>query len=367
MPIHPHLNVFISHASGEHPLATLLKESVERDFIGLIHVFVSEAAIAPGNSWLEEVVKGLREADIYVVLCSQLSVDRRWINIELGAGLSRGKRIIPICHTDLNTTQLQRPLADYQAVDASDIEGLQRLYQILAEEIGSSVPSASFDELAGKVKAFEERHRQDKAAMMESVDAASTTSSTDLKLPHPRVLCISSKQFEETVGKDLELIRSSFPDIVQHQLCVTSAEVRRLLVDNAFDIVHVAAYICPVHGDIVFSEVDPRTKADVSGKPDLLGPEQFAQLVRSSGAKLVVLANNETTALVARLLPVTNVAFALEPMDLKALRDWIQEFYRLLANGRTLSDACRKAFAQYQTPMRLYPRLLVERRTATAA
>ena len=39
MPITPRLNVFISHASGEHPLATLLKESVERDFIGLIHVF----------------------------------------------------------------------------------------------------------------------------------------------------------------------------------------------------------------------------------------------------------------------------------------------------------------------------------------
>jgi hypothetical protein len=366
MPICSRLNVFISHASGEHPLATLLKESVETDFIGLIKVFVSEATIAPGNSWLEDVKKALREADIYIVLCSQLSVERRWINIELGAGLSRGKTIIPICHTDLNTTQLQRPLSDYQSVNASDIEGLRRLYQTLAAEIGSSVPSANFDELAGKVKAFEERHRQDKAAMMESVDAASTTSSTDVELRHPRVLCVSSTQFEKTVGKDLELIRRSFPDIVQHELSVTSAEVGRLLVDEEFDIVHVAAYICPLHGDIVFSEVDPKTKNDVSGKPDFLGPEQFAQLVKNSKAKLVVLANNETTVLVARLLPVTNVAFALEPMDLKALRDWIQEFYRLLANGRTLSDACRKAFAQYQTPMRLYPRLPAERRAASA-
>lgn len=367
MPITPRLKVFISHASGEHPLATLLKNSVERDFIGLIQVFVSEVAIAPGNSWLEDVVKGLREADVYAVLCSQLSVDRRWINIELGAGLSRGKRIIPICHTDLNTTQLQRPLADYQSVNASDVEELQRLYRILAEEIGSSVPSANFDDLANKVKEFEERHRQDKEAMMESADAASTTSSTDLTLPRPRVLCVSSKQFEETVGKDLELIRRSFPEIVQHELCMTSSEVRRLLVDNTFDIVHVAAYICPVYGDIVFSEVDPKSKNDISGNPDLLGPRQFAELVKTAKAKLVVLANNETTALVARLLPVTNVAFALEPMDLKALRDWIQEFYRLLASGRTLSDACRKAFAQYQTPMRLYPQLPVGRGVAIAA
>ena len=245
-------------------------------------------------------MKGLREADVYIVLCSQLSVDRRWINIELGAGLSRGKRIIPICHTDLKTTQLQRPIADYQSVNASDVEGLERLYQILAEEIGSSVPSANFNDLAAKVKEFEQRHRQDKAAMMESVDAASTTSSTDLTLPHPRVLCVSSKQFEATVGKDLELIRRSFPDIVQHELCVSSCEVRRLLVDNTFDIVHVAAYICPVYGDIVFSEVDPKTKSDVSGNPDLLNPKQFADLVKTTKAKLVVLANNETTALVAR-------------------------------------------------------------------
>ncbi|MBV8819651.1 MAG: toll/interleukin-1 receptor domain-containing protein, partial [Acidobacteriaceae bacterium] len=333
----------------------------------LVKVYVAEAAIAPGNNWLEQLVGALQEADMYVVLCSQLSVDRRWINIEVGAGLSRGKRIVPICHTDLNTSQLQRPLADYQAVDASDIEGLRRLYQIIAEGLGSSVPGTNFAELAAKVKEFEERHRKDKAAMMESVDAASTTSTTDLMLPQPRVLCVSSKQFEETVGKDLELIRRSFPDMVHHELSVTSAEVRRLLVDNQFDIVHVAAYICPVYGDIVFSNVDPKTKNDVSGNRDMLGPEQFAQLVKTSQAKLVVLANNETTPLVARLLPFTNVAFALEPMDLKALRDWIQEFYRLLATGRTLSDACRKAFAQYQTPMRLYPRLPSTRRFADAA
>ena len=105
----------------------------------------------------------------------------------------------------------------------------------------------------------------------------------------------------------------------------------------------------------------------MSGKPDLLGPEQFAQLAKSSEAKLVVLRNYETTALVARVLPVTNVAFALEPMDLKALRDWIQESYRLLVSGHTLSDACWKAFVQYQNPVRLYPRLPVQRRAASAA
>ena len=203
--------------------------------------------------------------------------------------------------------------------------------------------------------------------MMASVDAASSTVSTDLILPQPRVLCISSKQFQETVRKDLDMIRNAFPDAVRHELSVTSAGVRQLLADNTFDIVHVAAYICPVFGDIVFSDLDPKTKKDVSGNIDLLKPAQFAGLVKETQAKLVVLANNETTPLVARLLPVTNVAFALEPMDIKTLADWIQEFYRLLAKKHTLSDACRKAFAQYQTPMRLYPRLMARQTEANAA
>jgi hypothetical protein len=74
-------------------------------------------------------------------------------------------------------------------------------------------------------------------------------------------------------------------------------------------------------------------------------------------ASLVVLPNNEALPLVAKLLPVTNVVFALDPIDLKTLANWIQDFYLMLSKGYTLSDACRKAFAQHQAPMNLYPQL----------
>ena len=80
-------------------------------------------------------------------------------------------------------------------------------------------------------------------------------------------------------------------------------------------------------------------------------------LVLESGASLVVLANNETLALVTKLLQVTSVVFALEPVDSKALAAWIASFYDFLARGFTLRDSCRKAFAQHQLPMTLYPRL----------
>jgi len=72
---------------------------------------------------------------------------------------------------------------------------------------------------------------------------------------------------------------------------------------------------------------------------------------------LVVLAHNETLALVTKLLPVTNVVFALEPVDSKSMIEWIKGFYALLAEGYSIAQSCRKAFAQHQIPMKLYPRL----------
>jgi hypothetical protein len=80
-------------------------------------------------------------------------------------------------------------------------------------------------------------------------------------------------------------------------------------------------------------------------------------LVLESGASLVVLANNETLALVTKLLQVTSVVFALEPVASKGLAAWIASFYDFLAVGLTLRESCRKAFAQHQLPMTLYPRL----------
>jgi hypothetical protein len=172
------------------------------------------------------------------------------------------------------------------------------------------------------------------------------------------VLCATSKQYQDTISGDIELIRAAFPEGVRHLVSTSSADLRKLLAENRFDIIHVASYICPLSGDLIFSEVNPKTKADVSGKPDYLEVGTFVRLVLEAGASLVVLPNNEALPLVAKLLPVTNVVFALDPVDLKTLANWIQDFYPMLSEGYNLSDACRKAFALHQAPMYLYPKLL---------
>jgi hypothetical protein len=359
LPANTKLRVFISHASGEAPLAEILQKHITRDFIGLVEVFVSSdgTSIAVGDHWLDDVVTALQQADIYAVLCSQHSIERRWINIEMGAALARSRPIIPICHTDLKAFQLQRPLEDSQAIQASDADGLRRLYSRFADELGSAVPSIDFDALANEVRAFEVRHSEQKDTVAEAFYRGAETTTTEQEVLNPKVLCATSKQYQDTIRGDIELIRAAFPEGVHHLVSTTSADLRKLLAENRFDIIHVAAYVCPLTGDLIFSEVNPKTKADVSGKPDYLEVGTFVRLVMEAKASLVVLPNNEALPLVAKLLPVTNVVFALDPIDLKTLANWIQDFYLMLSKGYTLSDACRKAFAQHQAPMNLYPQL----------
>ncbi|HLJ90523.1 MAG TPA: hypothetical protein VKZ53_27185 [Candidatus Angelobacter sp.] len=140
-------------------------------------------------------------------------------------------------------------------------------------------------------------------------------------------------------------------------MVTTSEDVRLLLETKKFDIIHVAMYVCPTTGDLIFSAVDPETKKNASPKRESMSAEMFGDLVRRCGARLVVLANNERLALVVKLLPITSVIFALEPVDPKMIAQWIKAFYMLLSTGLSPYDACKKAFALHQIPMRLYPQL----------
>lgn len=353
------IQAFISHASGESELAKLLKNRIESDFLGLIDVFVSSdgTSLVAGAKWLDDVTARLRDADFYIVLCSQHSVDRPWINIELGAAIARNKPVIPVCHTDLKASQLiRRPLSDYESFDASDPDGLENLYAVFKDALGARMPAVDFAGLARQVHSFEITYQAQKDTIEAAVQAPATAMKA--RIPkNPNVLCVSSEQFRETIREDLPLILNAFPDQVHHEAIVTSSDVRSVLVRQHFDIVHVAAYVCPATGDLVFSPVDPATKLGLAGPHDGLDADTFACLVKEAEVSLVVLAHNEALALVTKLLPVTNVVFALDPVDSKALIEWIKGFYGFLAEGLSIAEACRKAFALHQIPMMLYPRL----------
>ena len=152
--------VFISHISEEARIAQLIKSQVATDFLGMIDVFVSsdQVSISVGSKWLDEVNDALKDAQIELLLCSKISVSRPWINFEAGAGWVKGIPIVPICHTGMRLVDLPLPLNMLQGIEASDVAGWQRVYQLLANKLGSAVPTPKFDRLVSDVRTFEQEY-----------------------------------------------------------------------------------------------------------------------------------------------------------------------------------------------------------------
>lgn len=95
--------VFISHVSEESKVANLLKETIEKHFLGILDVFVSSNpdGLELGADWFSVIKGQLSRAELVLVVCSPLSLNRPWINFEAGCGSGRNVPVIPLCHSGL--------------------------------------------------------------------------------------------------------------------------------------------------------------------------------------------------------------------------------------------------------------------------
>jgi hypothetical protein len=150
------MNVFISHINEEAPLALVLKDWIESTFIGTCTVFVSSDSnsLPAGTRWLEQMDTALRAAKIMVVLCSSASVRRPWVNFETGCAWARSIPVVPVCHTGVSKSNLPRPLAEFQALNATDIGFPTAFLSALAKQLGvSKLPRLDASALAQEMSA----------------------------------------------------------------------------------------------------------------------------------------------------------------------------------------------------------------------
>jgi len=142
--------LFISHISEEKRIAEQVKKALNRDFLGLLDVFVSSdtESIAAGAEWLSSIEKALRDCAIFVILCSPESIGRPWINFEAGAAWMLDIPLIPVCHSGLLPHDLRMPLSLKQGIALHDEIGLQRFYGRVAKVLGCNMPVRSFRQLA---------------------------------------------------------------------------------------------------------------------------------------------------------------------------------------------------------------------------
>ena len=354
--------VFLSHVTVESKLADWLQRHVENDFIGLVKVFSSSdrLSIPLGRPWLDEVLRGLEQSVMHLVLSSPDSIERPWIHFEAGGARVRQLQIAALCHSGLTPAQLPVPLSQGQGIQLGEAEGIRALYHKLAEILGSRVPSVDFDAYAREVQEFEQQY----AAHRTADQALGGGAANELIMHEPRVLCVTSQQFL-TIGfeNQIDLVLKAFPQRLQHDRLYTSADVRELLATEHVDVVHIAAYVCPRSGDVYFSEIDLASGRSTSAERDVISADEMAQLLAISRTHLVVVGSCESLVLAATVLPVANVIATRDMVSPNMMAKWVEVFYGSLVDHR-LSDAFNRAVMASGTKMRLYARSEMRIQTA---
>ena len=351
----PKLHIFLSYRTVEAKFADMLKTHLIQDFIGLVKVFLASdvTSIPAGKRWLEEVVKGLQEADLHIIICSNYSMYRPWINYEAGASRVRGTPIVPLCHSGLNPDQLPVPLSESEGGVLTTASTLQKLYGRIAQRIGSIIPAVDFEKYVNEFQALEKE-----LATLEHEETRDVSAPPDAKpelIQNPHVLCVASPQFQQLgFANQLEIVVGAFPDNIKHQVVLNSADLRRILLAEHVDIIHIAAFVCPRGGDLYFSSVELPLGKCLTEDADSVSPEALVALLEGAKTRLVVLGASESLILGAEVLPVANVIAARDMVSPKAMAKWVETFYHLLAKEETLSNACETASRVSQAPMKLY-------------
>ncbi|HXS94141.1 MAG TPA: hypothetical protein VN736_06010 [Candidatus Limnocylindrales bacterium] len=115
--------VFISHITEEKPVAHVLQRYVKLAFGDKVPVFVSSdgKSIGGGRKWYNHIIENLRLSEIVLVLVSQESKGREWINFEAGFGEGMESLVVPVAIKHMSVGQMSWPMAGIQARSVDDI------------------------------------------------------------------------------------------------------------------------------------------------------------------------------------------------------------------------------------------------------
>lgn len=146
------MKIFLSHISEESQLAQEIKQNLE-EALPTVKIFVSAVDVHLGDAWLKEIDKALSDSRAVLVLCSQNSTRRPWINFESGGGWSRRLPVIPICHGDLKKEKLPYPLNIFQGIDLDNERNCEELTNRIAGIVKKKVSDKfDFKKMAERLK-----------------------------------------------------------------------------------------------------------------------------------------------------------------------------------------------------------------------
>ena len=285
--------------------------------------------------------EALKSADLQLVLCSKESVGRPWVNFEAGAVWLRGVPIIPVCHSGMKLEDLPVPLSMLEGVECGQSDGLHKLYETIATELGASVPEVDFDGISTAIREIEDKYIQARKGLR--------------TIANPRILCAVSEQYAEpSYGFDLDvaILKKTFPKNLEVVRGISRSQLRDLLTSHQYDIVHLVMAVDSDTGDLIFSPVDYATKKPSTSHAETISAEAFAALLLESNTSLVVLATCKALLLAVEVAHVSNMAAADADVSGNQVEEWGECFYSLLSQGKSLYKTFELTRTQSDTPIR---------------
>lgn len=149
------MDVFVSHISEEAGVAKVIKDWIDSTYLGQFEIFVSSDSdsIPAGTKWLDEITKAIIKSKIILLLCSQNSIHRPWINFEAGCGWSQEIPVIPICYAGLKREDLPPPISALQALNFDQYLP-EELFKALNKHLGvKRLPRINYPEMYSELEA----------------------------------------------------------------------------------------------------------------------------------------------------------------------------------------------------------------------
>lgn len=151
------MKIFISHIHEEAPLAKVLQDEIERAFMGQVNVFVSSNLenLPAGSRWLDIISDHLSSSKLVLVICSSESLQRPWVNFEVGCAWIKDIPIIPICHSGYKKATLPVPFSEFNALELEAEDFFPNLFQSLVSNRlvnFSKLPTLNYPEMNSRLK-----------------------------------------------------------------------------------------------------------------------------------------------------------------------------------------------------------------------
>jgi hypothetical protein len=110
--------VFVSYVTEDAPVAFAVQQFIAST-LKLTDVSLSsdKAQVFAGVDWLGKIKATVLTADVVVLMLSERSVNRPWVNFEAGAAWVTDRAIIPCCYGNMSTKNLPQPYSGIQALD----------------------------------------------------------------------------------------------------------------------------------------------------------------------------------------------------------------------------------------------------------